>query len=249
MGNNQQLTPYARGLVKLFGATVVNTSYRLAPENPFPTAPHDTWDSLTWLAQNAASLGADPSVGFLLGGVSAGGNLTAVMAQKALDEKLSPPLTGLWLCVPLLFPHADIVPAQYRDVWFSREQNAEAPILDKDAVEAVGRHLRADDHSPLMSPFNAPSPHKGMPPSYVQVNGLDPLRDDGLIYERVLKEHGVKTRLDVWPGLPHAHFAFLPSLKATTSAIMDTFNGFGWLLGVEVSPEKVAAAMQAPGGA
>lgn len=227
---------------------VINISYRLSPEHKFPAAPHDTWDSLVWAGKNAESLGADPSVGFLLGGVSAGGNLTAVIAQKAQDENFSPPLTGLWLCVPLVFPNESLVPEKYRDEWFSHEQNSKAPILDKDAIDAVNRHLEPDGSSPLYSPFNSKTPHKGLPPCYVQVDGMDPLRDDGLIYEKVLRDHGVKTKLDVWPGLPHAHFSFLPTLQCTKSAVWDTFNGFGWLLGKEVTPEKVGSAMAAPGG-
>lgn len=102
--------------------------------------------------------------------------------------------------------------------------------------------------SPLYSPFNSKTPHKNLPPTYVAVCGLDPLRDDGLIYEQVLKEHGVKTRLDVWPGVPHAHFAFLPFLNASKKAILDTYLGFGWLLGVDITPEQVQEVMVAPAG-
>ncbi|KAG9603277.1 lipase/esterase, partial [Aureobasidium melanogenum] len=247
VGDNQQLTPYSRGLARAFDAVVVNTAYRLAPENKFPTAAHDTEDTLLWLAKNAESLGADPSKGFILGGVSAGGNLTACIAQKTLEDKsLAHPLTGLWLCVPLIFPNKDLVPDKYKDLWFSHEQNADAPILDKNAIDAVGRHLEPDQKSPLYSPFNSKNPHKGLPPTYVQVDGLDPLRDDGLIYERVLSENGIKTKLDIWPGLPHAHFSFLPFLSGSKKAIVDTFVGFAWLLKTEVSLGKIQEVMVAP---
>lgn len=249
VGNNQQLTAYSRALVKLFGAVVVNTGYRLAPEHKFPQAPHDVEDSLKWVAKNASSLDADPSKGFLLGGVSAGGNLTACIAQKWKDDDMSPPLTGLWLCVPLVFPNGDLVPEKYKDQWFAHEQNADAPILDKNAVEAIGRHLEPDAQSPLYSPFNSETPHKGLPPSYVSVCGLDPLRDDGLIYEKVLKDNGVETLLHVWPGLPHAHFSFLPFLAGSKKAISDTFEGFAWLLHTSVTPERIRDAMGAPAGA
>jgi len=148
----------------------------------------------------------------------------------------------------LVFPNQETVPEKYRDVWFSHEQNADAPILDKDAIDAIGTHLQPDPKSPLYSPFNSKNPHKGLPPTYVSVCGLDPLRDDGLIYEEVLREHGVKTKLDVWPGVPHAHFAFLPFLSATKKALLDTFMGFGWLLGKDISPEKVQEVMVAPAG-
>ena len=79
-----------------FGAVCVNVDYRLAPEHPFPAAPNDTWDAVKWCADNATSkLKADPSKGFLVGGTSAGGNLTDVVAHQARDEGLTPPLTGL----------------------------------------------------------------------------------------------------------------------------------------------------------
>jgi acetyl esterase/lipase len=73
VGNNQQLTPYGRGLARAFDAVVVTIAYRLAPEHKFPTAPNDVEDTLLWIAKNAESLGADPTKGFILGGISAGG--------------------------------------------------------------------------------------------------------------------------------------------------------------------------------
>jgi acetyl esterase/lipase len=73
VGDNQQLTTYGRGFARAFDAVVVTIAYRLAPEHKFPAAPNDTEDSLLWIAENAESLGADPSKGFILGGVSAGG--------------------------------------------------------------------------------------------------------------------------------------------------------------------------------
>jgi len=76
------------------GAVCVNVEYRLAPEHPFPTWINDAWDALQWCAQHASELGADPSRGFVIGGGSAGGNITAVLAHIARDEQLSPPLTG-----------------------------------------------------------------------------------------------------------------------------------------------------------
>lgn len=43
IGNNGQLTAFGRVLSKLYGATVVNISYRLAPEHKFPTGINDAW--------------------------------------------------------------------------------------------------------------------------------------------------------------------------------------------------------------
>ena len=60
---------------------------------------YDTWDSMKWIADNATGtlLGADPSKGFIIGGISAGGCLTAVFSRKFQEEPLAHPITGQWL--------------------------------------------------------------------------------------------------------------------------------------------------------
>jgi len=80
----------------------VNVGYRLAPEHKFPTAQTDCWDAVKWLAAHASELGADPTKGFIVGGISAGGTTSAVVSVLAAEEKLSPPITGQWLCAPSL---------------------------------------------------------------------------------------------------------------------------------------------------
>lgn len=76
------------------GATCLNVEYRLAPEHPFPTGILDCWDVLQWAAKDAASLPADPTKGFIVGGSSAGGNISALLAHLSRKENLHPPVTG-----------------------------------------------------------------------------------------------------------------------------------------------------------
>lgn len=247
LGSPAQTTAQSRMLVKLFGAVVVSLKYRLAPEDPWPYQANDCWDSVAWLAANTASIGADLSKGFIVGGVSAGGNLAAVVGQKALDDGLSPPITGLWLSVPALLDSA-IVPEKYKDVWFSYWQNADAPILSKAAMDATMGHWKPDIHSPLFSPFNSLKGPKGLPPTYFQVCGLDPLRDDGLVYEKELKANGVATRLDVYPGLPHGGWGFFPDLKQSKKFIVDTAKGYAWLLKTQVDDKAIAESVVKPRG-
>jgi len=89
VGDYQQLTPYGRGFARAFGATCVTISYRLAPEHKFPAAPNDVEDSLIWLANNAEAIGADPTKGFVLGGISAGGNESLSMLTMNITHLTS----------------------------------------------------------------------------------------------------------------------------------------------------------------
>ncbi|TIA85093.1 alpha/beta-hydrolase [Aureobasidium pullulans] len=172
LGTNKQYAATARAAALLYGATVANISYRLAPENPFPTPANDVWDNIEWLAGNAHTLNADLSAGFILGGGSAGANLAAVATHKAIRTNLSPPLTGLYLAAPFLLME-DIVPDQY-----------ETPILNEDALNCIMAAYQPHAKSPDFSPFNDPESFSKLPRTYVQMAGLDPLRDDGLVYER-----------------------------------------------------------------
>ncbi|KAK2026539.1 alpha/beta-hydrolase [Colletotrichum zoysiae] len=223
------------------GAVCVNVDYRLAPEFAFPTFINDCWDALQWVAENASSLGANPSRGFVIGGGSAGGNITAVLAHLARDNELSPPLTGQYLCVPaimcLLPPEA--IPEQYRSEYLSHPSIA--PFRDPVSAANAGdggarlqRILKPDMQSPLFVPFRfggIGQGHKGLPPAYIQVAGLDPLRDEGLIYERVLREEaGVATKLDIYPGLPHYFWTNFPRLEKSRQFVEDAVRGVGWLL-------------------
>ncbi|KAH6961825.1 Alpha/beta hydrolase fold-3 [Ilyonectria sp. MPI-CAGE-AT-0026] len=244
MGDNNQMSPLSRVVSEVYGAVVVNTSYRLAPAYKFPTAANDTWDSLTWLADNYQSLGADPSTGFILHGASAGGNLAAVTAQKWLEGDHFPPWTGISLTVPIILEQP-LVPEKYKELWFSRDQNADAMVLNKQSMIHIMQSYEPDIHSPDYSPFNSKSPHTGLPPVYIGVCGQDPLRDDGLVYEKVLRDYGVKTKLDVYPGVPHGHVMF-PGLRSGTKSFFDTVKSFGWLLGDERSEEVLRKSV--PGG-
>lgn len=237
-----------RNFVQAFGATCIAASYRLAPEFKFPYAPKDGWDCLKWAAANAKSWGADPSVGFVVGGTSAGGNIAAVLAHVARDEKLSPPLTGQYLVVPALLP-ASKVPEKYRPYYLSYEQNKTAPVLPVAAIDMFMNGYQPDeDDAVWYVPFNHPKGHKDLPPALFQIDGLDPLRDEAIIYERVLREeNGIKTKSYIYPGLPHGHWGFFPFLKGSEKFRQEQVDGMGWLLGREPDFSKVVTKAVAAG--
>lgn len=204
-------------------------SRSLAPEHKFPTGVHDCWDALKWALAHASSLHATPTSGLILGGASAGGNIAAVLALLARDEKLSPPITGQYLCVPALLPHTN-VPAHLAHLYQSRAHSLSDPVL-KDlqpgAIEAIYEPVPT---SPLYDPFNHPGGHVGVAKAFFQVGGIDPLRDEGVLYDGVLRASGVLTRFELYKGFGHMFWTNYPEMEASRGLVRDTLEGVRWLL-------------------
>ena len=125
-----------RVLCRSLDLIVVDIDYRLAPEFKFPSAVFDVYGVVKWVSQNAASFGGDLSKGFILAGVSAGGNYTVHAAYMARDERLTPPLTGtMFICTgmphDMYDPHSgrlDLFPGKL----VSWEENKDAPISSRE---------------------------------------------------------------------------------------------------------------------
>ena len=232
-----------RNFVLAFKATCISIAYRLAPKHPFPAGPEDCWDALKWAAANAKSWGADPTAGFVVGGTSAGGNLSAVLALRAREEKLSPPLTGQFLAVPATISD-DAIPEKWKPWYLSHEQNRNVPILPQAAVDMFMKAYQPDSESPLYNVGLHPGGHANLPPAVVAVDGMDPLRDEGIIYERILREAGVKTKLYVYAGMPHGHWGFFPFLKASDRFRKDQVEALAWLLNREPDMSNVRTSAE-----
>lgn len=69
----------------------------------------------------------------MVGGISAGANLTTIVTHLYRDDKLLPPLTGAYVSIPGCIP-PDSVPEKYKHLYLSREQNQNAPILGQNAI-------------------------------------------------------------------------------------------------------------------
>ncbi|KAL2782396.1 Alpha/Beta hydrolase protein [Aspergillus keveii] len=212
---------------------VISPEYRLAPEYPFPYAVHDGLDAVQWVAANARVVHplASPSAGLIVGGTSSGGNVANAVVYLNRDQEYPVKVTGQFLSVPPLLP-PPVVPEKYRPDYISFGSNKQYSIPSGDIVSLFMGAYRPDITSPLMVPINHPSGHSGVPPTYFQVCGLDGLRDENLIYERILREeNSVPTLLHFYPGLPHHFWEFYPQLtEEAEKRTEDTIRGLQWLL-------------------
>ncbi|TXB97345.1 hypothetical protein FocTR4_00011283 [Fusarium oxysporum f. sp. cubense] len=180
------------------GIIIVCLDYRLAPEYPFPQAIHDGVDALQWIAQNPTQLhpSASPSAGLIIGGTSAGANIANGVVYLNRDLGSPAKVTGQFLGVgPLLPP--PFVPDKYKDDYVSHEQNKHVTIPPEELARAFVAAYKPDPNSPIAVPAVHPSGHSGIPPTYFQVCGLDGLRDESIIYERILEHDNIPTRLDI----------------------------------------------------
>ncbi|KAJ5612026.1 alpha/beta-hydrolase [Penicillium lagena] len=228
-GNAASIENECRMFVQKFRAIIINVEYRLAPEYPWPVPVQDAYDALKWAARNAYKLGSDPKKGFIVGGSSAGANFATVASHLAVTEALSPPLTGVYISVPPVV-HPDAVPERYTQELKSYVENADAPILNARLRELFLDNYKPDPKSPMFSSLLSPS-HKGLPRHYIQVCGLDPLRDEGLIYEKVLREDaGVETKLDIYDKVPHGFWILFPQISKSREFYSDLAEGVKWLL-------------------
>ncbi len=69
--------------------------------------------------------------------------------------------------------------------------------------------------SPLLADF------RGFPPLYFLVSDNEVLLDDSVLMARRAREAGVRTRLDVWPVLPHAFPLFERLMPEARQARVD----------------------------
>jgi acetyl esterase/lipase len=189
-------------LARDLGVVAVSPYYRLAPEHPFPAALDDCMATLGWMRTNADELGIDPDRIAVMG-ASAGGGLSAAVAQRSHDEGIL--LRAQVLVYPMLDDRTTLrrdhagrgrfmwTPASNRFGWTSylgrRPQISDAPEYSAPA--------RRDDLT-------------GLAPAWVGVGERDLFYAEDVDYAQKLKASGVPCTLVTVPGMYHGADAFAP---------------------------------------
>jgi acetyl esterase len=199
----------ARFLCKHADCAVLSVDYRLAPEHAFPAALEDAFAAVAWAAAQAGELGGDPQR-VLVGGDSAGGNLTAAVAQMA-HEKGAPRIAGQ----VLLYAALD---GAHLDTPSYKEFGEQSLGLPKRDVEWYLDQYTPEPHErldPRVSPLLAKD-LGGLPPALVVTAEFDVLRDEGEAYARRMQEAGVKVKLMRCNGMTHGFLSTIGLIRRAT---------------------------------
>jgi acetyl esterase/lipase len=197
------------------GALVVSVDYRLAPEHPFPAGFDDCWTAFVW-ATSALDVDLDRVV---VQGSSAGGALAAAVALKSRD------VGGPRIALQAL--HIPVLDDRLRTP--SQQQLADTVGFNGTAAQGMWLHYLGEDADrSATSPYAAPARADdlaGLPPAVVQVNGLDPLRDEGIEYALRLLAAGVPVELYCGPGMYHGAPPLDPRVQLVAAKVVDEAVG------------------------
>jgi len=191
---------------------VVNVEYRLAPEHPFPAPVEDALTVYQWLVEHGHDIGGDTER-IAVAGDSAGGQLTAIIAQEAKREGFQAPVCQL-LIYPWLVPHSGMQ---------SYEDYGEAYPLNAAIMEWFGNHYFTNDNQKehaWAAPLNE-ADLTGLAEAIVITAGYDPLRDEGEAYAKRLIEADVPTFFHCYEHLTHSFTMFGGVIPATQRAMIE----------------------------
>lgn len=198
------------------GCKLFAVDYRLAPENPYPIPLMDCYQVVTWVFAHRDRFGLDEHK-FLLGGDSAGGNLTAAVVHKLRDDgKLM--VTHQVLIVPAL----DLASKDSE----SKQHFSKGFMLDADAQEWFNQQYIPDPElcfTPYVSPLRA-ADFRGLPTTLIFTAECDPLRDDGRMYAQALERSGVQVHYTCFKGMVHPFFVLQRFSEGARQATLDMLH-------------------------
>lgn len=204
-------------LADIAGIRVISYDYRLAPEHPFPVAADDILSCYRALVGGETDLVIAPGR-LIVGGDSAGGNLTACLMHDVATMGLPRPLAQL-----LIYPGVDA-----RLETGSMKDLRDQPLLPASRIAwYLGMYI-PDGHDrldPRVSPLFSDTFAK-QPPALIVAGGHDPLWDDAQAYAARLREAGVAVEQMDYPGQVHAFMSLTKVLPQGNEAIERTAS---WL--------------------
>lgn len=197
-------------LAQQAGVRVVSYDYVLAPEHKFPAAPDDVFQVYRALLDGAGGLGVTAER-LMVGGDSAGANLTAVLMHDLAGAGEALPQAQV-----LIYPAVD---GRMRSA--SMQALAQQPLLPRSRIDWFQQHYLPEGqdvtdprYSPLFSDHLA-----GQPQAFIVAGGHDPLWDDAQSYAKALEAAGVPVTVQNYEGQVHGFMSLTKVIPQGRDAV------------------------------
>ena len=182
-----------RELAEAGQVSVVSVDYTLSPEAQFPQAIEEAAAVVRHVAEHGADWGLDPRH-ILIGGDSAGANL-ALGTTLMLRDQQGPAIRGILATYPVCDSALDTPSYQEFANGYGLTRERMAFYWNVYVPHA------ADRAHPYAAPLRADL--RGLPPALILLAELDVLRSEGEALAAKLREAGVSTECETYPGLVH----------------------------------------------
>lgn len=192
--------------VNQLGLVVVASSYRLAPQHPFPAALNDTYDVWRWLNQNLDQFNVEPGK-IAISGESAGGCIAASLVHRVSEEGGQQPA-----CQILIYPMLDNETALKREL-----DPLKFPLWNNISNRTGWGSYLGNNHGEVQLPrYAAPAKHLNidlLPPTWIGVGSADLFARENRIYADRLTEAGVPCKFEHLEGAFHGFDMVVPRAK------------------------------------
>jgi acetyl esterase/lipase len=191
VGGGEVCRAIATMAARKVGMRLWSVDYRMPPDHPYPLAVDDC------LVAYRALLERHRAAEIVIGGTSAGGNLSAALILRARDEGLPLPAAAI-----LLTPALDLT--QSGDSW-KTNLGVDTVITTSDPGAFLLYAGGCDRRDPYLSPLFGDL-SKGFPPTLLASGTRDVLLSDTVRMHRALRSTGVPAELHVLEAAPHGFF-------------------------------------------
>jgi len=173
---------YTRKWSKMTDIPIMSIDYRLAPDNPYPKALDDVYQSYCWILKHAEEKLLMKVKNIILVGDSAGGNLASALTNLLIARGQRVP-SGLFLIYPAMRVSMNAFSLSMLNVI---DDKILPYHLVKFCLEAYRKDYDIED-DPFISPIYADDEMlKCYPPVRIYVGTNDPLRDDSFLFMKKL---------------------------------------------------------------
>lgn len=204
--------PLCSHLAEATDTLVISVDYRQPPEEPFPAAVVDAHSAVQWAAEHGQSIGGNPER-LIVGGDSAGGNLTAavtLLARELDDQPIDFQV--------LLYPSVNDPRRRWFDSYDEHDGYGDSMVGFEWAIQQYADG-DPDRFNPLLFPLRAEH-YSDLPPAVVLTCEFDILRDEGQAYADALETARVEVDRLFYDDVFHPFLCF-PGLDRSQEAYRD----------------------------